>query len=233
MLVVESVRDRNEFFIPAILARLVATNQQNGAVARVKRKEHAIGSARMLTPKFLHVRVPRNESDRHAAAEGLVRVSGVGSLSRSHRLVHLRTGSFTSLRTRWCHALRNIAAFASRAYMASDRRITPERSYTEVMPANPTAPLLRLTTIRQVNAYSPPRPITGQCWMNIRLMHTGMASALDVRFDFSDRKTSAPGTNSPKLPCSPPAPPPFLACQRARIPLIARQNTCDLLRGYR
>jgi carboxymethylenebutenolidase len=59
MLVVESVRDRNEFFIPAIIARLVATNQQNRAAARVERKEHAIGPARMLNPKFLHVRVPR------------------------------------------------------------------------------------------------------------------------------------------------------------------------------
>ena len=59
MLVVESVRDRNEFFIPAIIARLVATNKQNGAAARVERKEHAIGPARMLNPKFLHVRVPR------------------------------------------------------------------------------------------------------------------------------------------------------------------------------
>jgi hypothetical protein len=37
MLVVESVRERNEFFIPAIIARLVATNQQNGAAARIER----------------------------------------------------------------------------------------------------------------------------------------------------------------------------------------------------
>jgi hypothetical protein len=29
MLVIEPVRDRNKFFIPAIIARLVATNQQN------------------------------------------------------------------------------------------------------------------------------------------------------------------------------------------------------------
>src|SRR5438093_5051343 len=44
-------------------------------------------------------------------------------------------------------------------------------------------------TIRQVNAYWPSRPITGQCWMNIRLVHARMVSALEVRFDFSDRKT--------------------------------------------
>jgi hypothetical protein len=44
-MVIESVRDRNEFFIPSIIARLVVTNQQNGAAARVKRKEHAIGPA--------------------------------------------------------------------------------------------------------------------------------------------------------------------------------------------
>jgi hypothetical protein len=88
-------------------------------------------------------------------------------------------------------------------------------------------------TIRQVNAYLPSRHITGQCWMNIRLVHAGMVNALEVRFDFSDRKTSAPGTNSLKLPCSPPAPVLVLACRRARIPSIARQNTCDLLRGCR
>jgi hypothetical protein len=58
-------------------------------------------------------------------------------------------------------------------------------------------------------------------------------SALEVRFDFSDRKTSAPCTNSLKLPYSPPAPLLVLAGRRARIPLIARQNTCDLLRGCR
>jgi len=34
MLVVESVRNRNKFFIPTIVARLVATNQQDGAAAR-------------------------------------------------------------------------------------------------------------------------------------------------------------------------------------------------------
>jgi len=59
MLVVESVRDRNEFFIPAIVARLVTTNQQDGASARIERKEHAIVPAGMLNSKFLHVRVPR------------------------------------------------------------------------------------------------------------------------------------------------------------------------------
>jgi hypothetical protein len=59
MLVVEPVRDRNKFFIPTIIARLVATNQQDGAAPRIECKHHAIGFARMLNPKFLHVRVPR------------------------------------------------------------------------------------------------------------------------------------------------------------------------------
>src|SRR5690349_21602859 len=59
MLVVEAVRDWNKFFIPAIIARLVAANQQNGATTWVECKEHAIGPARMLNPKFLHVGVPR------------------------------------------------------------------------------------------------------------------------------------------------------------------------------
>lgn len=38
MPVVESVRDRNEFFIPAIIARLVAANQQNRAAAGANAK---------------------------------------------------------------------------------------------------------------------------------------------------------------------------------------------------
>ena len=59
MWVVEPVRNRNEFFIPTIIACLVATNQQDGAAARIEREQHAIRSARMLNPKFLHVRVPR------------------------------------------------------------------------------------------------------------------------------------------------------------------------------
>jgi len=71
MLVVEPVRDRNEFFIPTIIARLVATNQQDGSAARIERKEHAIGPAGMLNPKFLHVsRAAKNESGRRAVAEG-------------------------------------------------------------------------------------------------------------------------------------------------------------------
>jgi hypothetical protein len=41
---------------------------------------------------------------------------------------------------------------------------------------------------RQVNSYLPSRPITGQCWMNIRLVRAEMVSALEVHFDFSDRK---------------------------------------------
>jgi hypothetical protein len=47
MPVVESVRGRNEFFIPAIIARLVATNQQNGATARVERKDWGATQARL------------------------------------------------------------------------------------------------------------------------------------------------------------------------------------------
>jgi len=56
MLVVESVRHRNEFLIPTIIACVVAVNQQDGAAARIERKQHAIRSAKMLNPKFLHVR---------------------------------------------------------------------------------------------------------------------------------------------------------------------------------
>src|SRR5690348_8842070 len=102
MLVVESIRDRNEFFIPAIIARLVPTNQQNGAAARVKRKEHAIRPTRMLNPKFLHVRVPRRMNQigvwpRKTWSEFLRQ-----DHFRVHiGLFHLRRGCSTNLRTRW------------------------------------------------------------------------------------------------------------------------------------
>src|SRR5579885_3705267 len=59
MPVIEAVRDWNKFFIPAIIASLVAANQQDGAAAGVERKQHTIRPPRMLNPKLLHVRVPR------------------------------------------------------------------------------------------------------------------------------------------------------------------------------
>src|SRR6266478_2096808 len=68
------------------------------------------------------------------------------------------------------------------------------------------------------------------CWYAERYALRSFGSPSNLHAQI---RTSASGTNSPKLPCSPPAPPPVLACQRARISLIAGQNTCDLLRGCR
>src|SRR6266436_2396948 len=66
------------------------------------------------------------------------------------------------------------------------------------------------------------------CWYAERYALRSFGSPSNLHAQI---RTSAPGTNSLKLPCSPPAPLLVLACRRARIPLIARQNTCDLLRG--
>jgi hypothetical protein len=57
--------------------------------------------------------------------------------------------------------------------------------------------------------------------------------ARKMRFDLSEREAWQPGTNSPKLPWSPPATPIVLACQRAHMSSIGRKNTCGLLLGCR
>src|SRR6266852_1149541 len=59
MPVIESIRKRNKFVIPAIISSFVTADQQNRATARVKSKEHPIRPSRMLYPKFFHVRMPR------------------------------------------------------------------------------------------------------------------------------------------------------------------------------
>jgi len=63
MAVIESICNRNKFFIPTIISGLVATDQQNRATARVKSKEHPIGPSRMLYPKFFHVRMTRRVNE--------------------------------------------------------------------------------------------------------------------------------------------------------------------------
>src|ERR1700739_1762002 len=63
MPVIEGIRNRNKFFIPTVISRLVTADQQNRATARVKSKEHPIWPSRMLHPKFFHVRMTRRVNE--------------------------------------------------------------------------------------------------------------------------------------------------------------------------
>src|SRR5438128_593796 len=59
ILVVESVRNRNELLIPAIVARLVAPDEQDRASPWIEGIEDSVGAARLLDSQFLHMRVLR------------------------------------------------------------------------------------------------------------------------------------------------------------------------------
>jgi hypothetical protein len=55
MPVIEGICNRNKFFIPTVISRLVTADQQDRTTAGVKSKEHPIRLSRMLYSKFFHV----------------------------------------------------------------------------------------------------------------------------------------------------------------------------------
>src|SRR5207302_3667456 len=59
VLVVESVRERNELLIPAVVSRLVAPDQQDRDAARIESVEHPIRAPRVLNTKFAHMSMLR------------------------------------------------------------------------------------------------------------------------------------------------------------------------------
>ena len=59
MSVVETVRDRDELFVPSVMSRLVATDQEDGDAPRVERVEDPIGAPVVLDPKLSHVAMAR------------------------------------------------------------------------------------------------------------------------------------------------------------------------------
>jgi hypothetical protein len=63
MPVVQGIRYRNKFFIPAIISSLVAPDQQDRTAPRVESKEHSIGPSRMLYPKFFHIWMARRVNE--------------------------------------------------------------------------------------------------------------------------------------------------------------------------
>ncbi len=63
MPVVQSIRSRNKFFIPAIISSLVAPDQQDRTALRVQGKEHSIGPPRMSYPKFFQIRMTRQVNE--------------------------------------------------------------------------------------------------------------------------------------------------------------------------
>jgi hypothetical protein len=64
VLVVESVRQRHEFLVPAIVPCLVPADQQDRRSTRIERIEHAERMAAMLHAQLAHVRVLRARDAR-------------------------------------------------------------------------------------------------------------------------------------------------------------------------
>ena len=58
MLVVEPVRDRNLFLVPAIVSRFIAGQQKNAGSSRVERVQHTVGPPVVLNSELSHVAVP-------------------------------------------------------------------------------------------------------------------------------------------------------------------------------
>jgi hypothetical protein len=59
MLVIEPVRNWNEFLVPAIVARFVAPDEQDRASPWIEGLEDSVRAAGMLDARFLHMRVLR------------------------------------------------------------------------------------------------------------------------------------------------------------------------------
>ena len=59
MLVVEPVRERNKFVIPAVLTRLVAADEQHRSATRIKRVKDSERATTMLDAKLAEASMPR------------------------------------------------------------------------------------------------------------------------------------------------------------------------------
>ncbi len=59
MFVVKSIRNRHIFFIPAILAGFITTNQKNCAATRIKSIEYTIWPATVLNSQLTHIAMTR------------------------------------------------------------------------------------------------------------------------------------------------------------------------------
>ena len=57
---INSVRLRNRFFIPPVVASLVSTNQQHGGSTRIEGVQNTVRMPLMLDAKFLHIRELRS-----------------------------------------------------------------------------------------------------------------------------------------------------------------------------
>src|SRR6266511_1317013 len=64
MPVVQIVSQRHELLIPAIVPRLVASDQQDGDTPRVESVQYSIGPPSMLNPQLPHVPVARVQDRR-------------------------------------------------------------------------------------------------------------------------------------------------------------------------
>src|SRR5882724_3763697 len=90
MLVVQSIRYRNKFVIPAIISGLVTPDQQDRTAPRVEGKEHSIGPSRMLHTKFFHIRMARRVDE---VSMGTWK-SRADFLKQDHLGVHVHLFSF-------------------------------------------------------------------------------------------------------------------------------------------
>jgi len=63
MPVVQGIRYRNKFLIPAVIPSLVAPDQQDRTAPWVEGKEHSIGPSRMLYPEFFHIGMARRVNE--------------------------------------------------------------------------------------------------------------------------------------------------------------------------